>query len=148
MGTWPHRTAVPNTSGVSAPIIRNSHPVKIAVAIAIRAKSRLVRAPGRRHQTRKCTRASVRQADAIIDQTMVTQFIVRNGLEFAAGLTCRGRSSAPQIRSPIETGNFHLSGSGNINNKVDQYGPARKRLTQTPLYAGRPKGFPYLPYGP
>jgi len=76
---WAHgpiATAVPNAAGVSVPIIRNSHPAKIAVAIAIRAKSRLARASVRRHQTRTCTRASVRQADAIIDQMMVTQFMV------------------------------------------------------------------------
>jgi hypothetical protein len=73
MGAWPHRSAVPNATGVSARIIHNSNPVKTAVATAVRAKSRLARASRRRHQTSTCTSASVRQVDAGIAQMIVTR---------------------------------------------------------------------------
>jgi hypothetical protein len=61
-----HRIATPNSPGVSACIIHNSHPAKAAVATAVRAKSKLARASRRSHQTSICTSARVRQADAII----------------------------------------------------------------------------------
>jgi transposase len=74
-GACAQRTAMPNSPGVSARSAHNSHPAKTAVAAAVRAKSRLARASCRRHQTSRCTNASVRQADAIIAQMMVTQLM-------------------------------------------------------------------------
>src|SRR5271165_768546 len=71
---------MPNAPDVSARIVKNSHPAKAAVATADRAKSRLARASRRRHQTSTCTSASVRQADAIIAQMMVTQLITSQWL--------------------------------------------------------------------
>jgi len=76
----PHPGLMPNAPGVSARIVQNSHPAKTAVATAIRAKSRLARVSSRRHQTSMCTSASVRQADAIIAQMMVTQLMASQWL--------------------------------------------------------------------
>ena len=75
IGTCAHRTAVPYAPGVSTRIIHSSQSAKTAVATAARAKSRLARASRRRHQTSTCTSPSVRQADAIIAQMIVTQLM-------------------------------------------------------------------------
>jgi len=74
-GTWSQRSAVPNSPGVSARIIQTSHPAKTAVDAAVREKSRLAHAVRCLHQTSKCIAASVRHAEATMDQMMVTQLM-------------------------------------------------------------------------
>src|SRR5271165_5529912 len=88
----PHPGLMPNAPGVSARIVQNSHPAKTAVATADRAKSRLARALGRRHQTSTCTSASVRQADAIIAQMMVTQIMASQWVRVRRRLNMARRS--------------------------------------------------------
>ena len=77
-GTWSQRSAVPNCPGVSARIIHNSQHAMAAVATAVREKSRLAHAVRFLHQTSKFTAASVRHADATMDQMMVTQLMCRS----------------------------------------------------------------------
>ena len=66
-----------NSRVVSARINNNSHPAKAAVAAAVRAKSRLVHAVRFLHQISKCIAASVRHADATMDQMIVIQLMFR-----------------------------------------------------------------------
>ena len=77
-----HRNARPNPPGVSARIIQNSHPAKTAVATAVREKSKLAQAVRCLHHTSKYTAASVRHADAIMDQMMVTQLMESDSFRF------------------------------------------------------------------
>ena len=57
--------------------IHNSHPATAAVATAVREKSRLAHAVRFLHQISKCIAASVRHADATMDQMTVTQLMFR-----------------------------------------------------------------------
>jgi hypothetical protein len=77
MGTWSQRSAVANCAGVSARIIQNSQPAVPAVANIDREKSRLFHDARFLHQIRKCIAASVKHADATMDQMMVTQLMFR-----------------------------------------------------------------------
>ena len=74
-GTCTQRSASAELPGVSARIIHNSQPAMAAVATAVRAKSRLAHAVRFLHQTSKYIAASVRHADATMDQMMVTQLM-------------------------------------------------------------------------
>ena len=68
-----------NCPVVSARIINNSPNAKATVPTAVGEKSRLVHAARFLHQISKCTAASVRHADATMDQMMVTQFMEGGG---------------------------------------------------------------------
>ena len=73
--TCPHRSTVANSTGVTARIIHNSQNVQAAVPVASREKIRLAQAARCLHQTRKLIPASVRQADALMDQMIVIRLI-------------------------------------------------------------------------
>jgi len=65
-----------NSAGVSARIIRNSHHAKAAVPIARRENRTFAQALRSRHQTRTLIAASVRHAEALIDQMIVMRLIL------------------------------------------------------------------------
>src|SRR5271166_1238258 len=93
-----------NAPGVSARIVKNSHPAKTVVATAVRAKSRLARASRRCHQTSKCSSASVRQADAIIAHMMVTQLMASQSAGGWRRLNTEECTSQPTLNaSPRQT---------------------------------------------
>jgi hypothetical protein len=73
----PHFSTVANSAGVSARIINNSQNAKAVVDVAVREKSRLAQAVRFLHQTRKLIPASVRHADALMDQMIVITLIFR-----------------------------------------------------------------------
>jgi len=79
IGTWSQRSAVAYSAGVSARIIQYSQPARAAVANADREKSRLAHAARFMDQISKCIAASVRHADATMDQMIVTHGICRQG---------------------------------------------------------------------
>ena len=75
IGTWSQRRAMPNCAGVCARIIQTSIPAVTAVASASWENRRLAQAERLFHHTSTCTAASVRHADASIDQITVIQLI-------------------------------------------------------------------------
>ena len=76
-GRFPHQRARLNSAGVSAIIADSSQNARPAVPAALTEMSRLAKDVRFRNQTSKFIAARVRHADAIMDQIMVTKFIVR-----------------------------------------------------------------------
>jgi len=74
-----YRTAVPYSSEVCDRIIHGSHPANAAVPAEDSANGRWAHAERLLDQTSRCIPASVRDADAAIDQTTVTQLTTRPG---------------------------------------------------------------------
>ena len=74
-GRCTHLSATTYSSSVCAPIIASSHSATTAVHSAASEKARLARPSRSRHPAGRCTRASVTQAPATMDQTTATKLI-------------------------------------------------------------------------
>ena len=70
-----HFRALAISAGLPDRIIHNSQAAKAAVETAVNANARFAQAFRCRHQISTCNKASVRHADAVMDQMTVTQLM-------------------------------------------------------------------------